>query len=80
MKGEHALSLRDSAFSDATAIETDYHGRVFGPALLGEGASDLGVLTLGNTYNTDTASTGDHDGNAMVLGPNWSTPWPGFGR
>ncbi|MEV0511393.1 hypothetical protein AB0I30_28225 [Nocardia tengchongensis] len=98
----------DSAFSDATAVETNDHGRVFGPAplagggfvwsaafsrekfevithgyvsfaqargnlraaLLGKGATDLGVLTLGNTYNTDTASTGDHDGNAVVLGLN----------
>ncbi|WP_458689527.1 hypothetical protein [Nocardia tengchongensis] len=97
-----------SATTDATAVETNDHGRVFGPApltgggfvwsatfsrekfevvthgyvsfaqargnlraaLLSKGASDLGVSALGNTYNTDTASTGDHDGNAVVLGLN----------
>ncbi|MGW4122875.1 hypothetical protein [Nocardia sp. NPDC004711] len=98
----------DSAFSDAIAIETNDHGRVFGPAplpgggfvwsaafsrekfevvthtyvsftqardnvrtaVLAKGGTDLGTVPLGNTYNTATASTGDHDGNAVVLGLN----------
>ncbi|MVU77006.1 hypothetical protein GPX89_07065 [Nocardia sp. ET3-3] len=96
----------DSAFSDGSALETNDHGRVFGPAplpgggfvwtaafsresvgffthnyasfaqaradvrsgLLGSGATDLGTVALGNTANTATTTTGDHDGNAVVLG------------
>lgn len=95
----------NSAFSDAIAIETNDHGRVFGPApsagggfvwtaafsrenfavvthtyasftqardnvrtaLVAKGGTDLGSISLGNTYDTDTTSTGDHDGRAVVI-------------
>lgn len=37
-------------------------------AMTAKGATDLGYIDMGNTYNTDTYSTGDSDGRAVVIG------------
>lgn len=36
-------------------------------ALLDHGATDLGTIPMGNVRDTATATTGDHDGNAVVV-------------
>ncbi|MGL6236296.1 MAG: WXG100 family type VII secretion target [Segniliparus sp.] len=36
-------------------------------SLLEHGATDLGTIPMGNARNTATATTGDHDGNAIAI-------------